>query len=528
LKERYELKGPEGAGTVEECGDDGAVERLVARMRKSLQGSGIASRQLLETDNEDSEQQIELGEKGKKTNNPGVWKRLRWGAHDRARFAQQVTRLKNDIDILNQLLSETSFQKNEEDNKRVNIIVVGSAIDERSLSLVQQAAGVVDRPNDDDIEISSMAKRKALAEKEDDEEDEIIAPPMEVSVLAKGDFIFHDSQNRCSRFLTTMKKTRQIVVLEKKAYNPVLPYWQKEILLGRLQRLVLLMANRTAASFRVPQALGYISDPENNCWWLVFNYALEPRYSTSYAPSSVTTPLTLAELLASSVKIKPSLDFRLALARTFSTTVSALYSSGWLHKSLRSTSILFPVRTSDVQVVPIQGSKDALGLASQMLLSGFEYSRPEASVPSIDRGLSTNDIASAIYRHPRYQGEAISGYRIEYDIYSVGLILTEIALWMPLLSFLDVKTKDPGSEPGMKLSSKMTRFQSAEAAVLKQRVIERMKEQGSFRVGTQYAQAAIWCLEAADKELGGESSDGQYTALDFYNHVVVPLGKLKL
>lgn len=42
-----------------------------------------------------------------------------------------------------------------------------------------------------------------------------------------------------------------------------------------------------------------------------------------------------------------------------------------------------------------------------------------------------------MYRHPNYQGEAAQGYKVQYDVYSVGLVLVEIALWMPLGSFLE-------------------------------------------------------------------------------------------
>lgn len=527
FKERYELKGPASQDAMQESGDDGAVDRLVARMRKSLQESIIASAKPVESGIESSEQQEQSDEPGSKASNPGTWKRLRWGAIDKDRFAQRVTKLKGHIDSLNQLLSETSFQKSKEDNKRVNIIVVESAIDERSLNLVLQAARVVDHPYDDDVEISSMAKRKALADDEDDEL-EAIKPPVAVDVLTKNDFSVQDWLQG-SRLLTLSKSTGKIVMLEKKAYDPELPDMQKQILRRRLQRLVLLMANRNAVSFRVPQALGYISDPDNNCWWLVFNYALESKYSAaSIGLSPTTMPLTLADLLASSVKTKPSVDFRLALARVFCTTVSTLYSSGWLHKSLRSTSIIFPALASDVDKVLSQSSKDLIKFSSQIFLSGFEYSRPEEAVTSIDQKLSKSDLASAIYRHPNYQSEASSGYRIEYDIYSVGLVLSELALWMPLLAFLDLKTKDAGPEQAVTLSSRMTKYTRAEADVLRQRVTNTMKGLGPFRVGARFAQAAIWCLEAANTNLGSKSSVEHQPALDFYNNVVVPLGRLKM
>ena len=158
------------------------------------------------------------------------------------------------------------------------------------------------------------------------------------------------------------------MVFEKKRYDADIAYEQNQVLLGRLRRLILLMANPT--SVRIPQAKGYISDPENSCWWLIFTF--EPHTAPIYNLHATNVPLTLADLLRSKRKEKPSLDFRVILSRTFCATVSALYSPGWLHKSFRSSSIIFPVLAPDANDVPYQASKD--GLASQMLLSGFEYS----------------------------------------------------------------------------------------------------------------------------------------------------------
>ena len=247
--------------------------------------------------------------------------------------------MKSHIDILNQLLNEASSRKNEEDNKRINIIVVGSAIDEHSLNLVQQAATLVDRPNGDDADISLMAKRKALADEKDNDADSLATSlPTEVKALSKSELVLTDAQLKCSRFVTSMRESRQLVVFEKKKYDADIAYEQKQALLGRLRRLILLMANPT--SVRIPQAKGYISHPENSYWWLVFSF--EPRAVPTYNLPAINVLLTLTDLLRSNRKEKPSLNFRVSLSRTFCATVSALYFSSWLHKSLRKQFYILP------------------------------------------------------------------------------------------------------------------------------------------------------------------------------------------
>jgi hypothetical protein len=63
-------------------------------------------------------------------------------------------------------------------------------------------------------------------------------------------------------------------------------------------------------------------------------------------------------------------------------------------------------------------------------LSGFEYSRPDIS------GTSTSippvHAEWEIYRHPDYQGMKPQPARKTYDIYSLGIVLIEIALWQSI------------------------------------------------------------------------------------------------
>ncbi|KAI9741726.1 MAG: hypothetical protein M1834_000111 [Cirrosporium novae-zelandiae] len=106
---------------------------------------------------------------------------------------------------------------------------------------------------------------------------------------------------------------------------------------------------------------------------------------------------------------------------------------------------------------------------------------------TIDKGKHLYDIYAAIYRHPNYQGEAASGYKMKCDIYSFGWVLMEIALWTPLLVFLDAKGHQP---PGtVQLSSAMTTFHKEEALGLKRRALERIKVEMPFRVGSRFCNA---------------------------------------
>ena len=136
---------------------------------------------------------------------------------------------------------------------------------------------------------------------------------------------------------------------------------------------------------------------------------------------------------------------------------------------------------------------------------------------TIDKGRHLQDIQLAIYRHPDYQGEAASGYKAKYDIYSFGLVAVEIALWTPLLNFLDAKG---GSSTGsVQLSSKMKTFHRKEALELKKRILDRVDGELDFRVGSKFRDAIRWCLTMSQNE----DEEEWHPAFGFHKHVVAPL-----
>jgi hypothetical protein len=179
-----------------------------------------------------------------------------------------------------------------------------------------------------------------------------------------------------------------------------------------------------------------------------------------------------------------------------------------MHKGINSKNIVFPQIYSMVSVQSFASIQTAL-------VQGFNYSRPLTQAQTIDRGKVLNDLESAIYRHPYYQGEAASGYQIHYDIYSLGLVLLEIALWGPLMDLLAAKHR-PGKEPPVALSPDMPRFHEAEAVELKRRVMIRVGSELAYRVGTKYKEVVRWCLDL----------EGPVTAIEFYNMVAIPLDEL--
>jgi hypothetical protein len=184
----------------------------------------------------------------------------------------------------------------------------------------------------------------------------------------------------------------------------------------------LLKENNSTDQFRAPHCLGYFldTDPETDEDHCRFGLVFE-KPSAAH-PS--TKPVSLHSLLTdASVKV-PSLTDRITLMRLLSETLERLHAVNWLHKGLRSANILF---FSDCGPVD--------GMYADPYISGFDYSRPALNDDMTEK--PPENAASDVYRHPRVQGSggregAGTGFKKSYDLYSLGIILLEIAYWKPI------------------------------------------------------------------------------------------------
>lgn len=110
------------------------------------------------------------------------------------------------------------------------------------------------------------------------------------------------------------------------------------------------------------------------------------------------------------------------MAQSLARTISLLHTSGWLHKSIRSSNVLLfqePETNTPVFETPY--------------LSGFGFSRPDGFDEETFHERSARVSSNQLYRHP---GVQVPGnprrYLASDDRYSLGLVLLEIGLWMPL------------------------------------------------------------------------------------------------
>lgn len=135
------------------------------------------------------------------------------------------------------------------------------------------------------------------------------------------------------------------------------------VTMKQVRQLTTLLHCQGDSSFRVLPCRGYLNDRARSRFGFVFDVP------SGFLPTSLT--LDAALNLSSSRSKKPSVTSRLQLAHKLSESLYLLHTVGWVHKSLRSESIVFFESSS--------GS--GISYDTPWVL-GFEYSRQESDFSS--------------------------------------------------------------------------------------------------------------------------------------------------
>ncbi|KPM40402.1 hypothetical protein AK830_g6149 [Neonectria ditissima] len=234
-----------------------------------------------------------------------------------------------------------------------------------------------------------------------------------------------DSSTRISAWYKPPGASWRKVWIEWKSTQPGFGYKADDAnhrrTLGRFEALVeLLRQDDAAQQFHTMRCLGYYVQEQK---------AAEPLYGFVFEnPAGIDPalkPTSLMELMAEMPMA--SLSARVKLMRALAECLEKLHAVNWLHKGLRSQSVIFFRERS--------GAVD-LG---KPYLSGFDYSRPESA-----DYMSESPPAGAaedLYRHPAVQGgpreDAYGfGFKKQHDIYSLGVVLLEVVYWKPIYAIL--------------------------------------------------------------------------------------------
>jgi hypothetical protein len=119
-----------------------------------------------------------------------------------------------------------------------------------------------------------------------------------------------------------------------------------------------------------------------------------------------------------------SLTTRVDIAIQMGQTILQFHTAGWLHKAIRSHNIIFLTSNSDDTVA---------SLLRDPYLVGFDYARPDSKSGQELTELPDTPLLMDLYRHPKSRGIHRQSYQKQFDLYGLGCLLLELALWKPLV-----------------------------------------------------------------------------------------------
>ncbi|CAN9202929.1 unnamed protein product [Alternaria alternata] len=370
-------------------------------------------------------------------------KRLKWAIKNKEKFGQVVSWLRKYNDDLVSLLTEPSILAFAQ---ALPAYVIANTVDIGDLRRTQEVTG----PKNDLIRQAAHLKM------------------LQSTTANSGDAASIDSQLlQPTQDRTSVQSSRPICI-----YNNIARTWIEwldiERTLTPLQashaqeriKTLSVMLYSAPESFRVAKCIGYLNDLSNSHrTGLVFQVPPD---------LGMAVPISLLDIMKRYKETStPPLGDRFKLAQALATTVMQLHTSDWLHKALRGDNILF--------------FSGLAGPITNPYLAGFEYAR-DMNMQSL--GLRPNGQNSLDYY---YHPDVVNGFSKTLDLYSLGVVLLEIAYWRPL---------------GLKIPSKDKK--SLES--IHKLFVESADQRLDAAVGSIYAGVVRTCLQRKlqDTDLGAE------------------------
>jgi hypothetical protein len=372
-------------------------------------------------------------------------KRLRWAVVDEKKFKEDLARMRQLTDFLHETLGDRQTKVLMEATRDTYLAILQLTKEVRQMKAVAEVAPVptINEFEDADVEsIFSQAETLTDSRFPSAETDGTVVhgatvferlamfraiyahlygtgdTPMSASRLDPDKDLVDLKVPDGAQMVTTLYQGRNVWV-EWKSYEPEEVFTETSVIYRvpekqrkDAERLVaLLQAKEKPAEFCVPDCVGYFEDAKHNRFGYV--YEIRDPAARKFEPKCL-----LQLFNAKAAPIKDRVD----LAQRLATCLLYFHATNWLHKALRSASILFFSDEGGVEL-------------GRPYISSFEYSRPDRNSATFTGGPETPEFA--VYCHPDYLGRP--GYfRKSYDIYSLGIILIEIAYWKPAEAIFDV------------------------------------------------------------------------------------------
>ena len=408
----------------------------------------------------------------------GIYRSLKWGLFDKDNFVKLLQRLRRSNNYLHELLDDhqkTVLQRTQQETN-MELIQVRSSVDD--LTILAKASQSSQRSPEQfvtwqqkgDLELENLVTFKilyaSLLERTRSNLKGLNLPTSYIRLFAPK--IVKENHPQAS-FIPDDSSPSTVWVSWQSHETP--DERPERTSLTPIEELTALLMAPKPDEFCVPPCLGYCN----------FGPELDHRLGLIFKTPPHVNPNTPPQSLLQAMRAipKPSLTRRIILAHKMAQCLLYFHSVNWLHKGLRSENILFfpPSNNSTHQ------DQDYM---TSPYLTGFGYSRRarfNEATTHVPRSGSVE-----VYRHPDIQenGPRLY-YRKTFDIYSLGIILIEIAHWMPIVSVVGIE--DTMEEFPDATANVQSRWLSSDPA------LERALR---GEVGDRYADVVKTCIAGRD------------------------------
>lgn len=273
-----------------------------------------------------------------------------------------------------------------------------------------------------------------------------------------------------STFRTAEDLEKQILV-ERLEYDSA---WVERMdeLIQRVQDIASFRApSSTRHAFPVLICAGYYHDLSKHAFGIVYYFPPQQPKSSSSIPD-MEKPVSLRNIFSTlkSRTLRPSLNQVFDIASELVSVVLTMHKANWLHKNISSYNIIF---------FPDRFNSIAEAMTSPYFI-GFNYSRL-----NLETAFTQGPHQQLEYQHPEYL-HGLKRFCQEYEYYSVGLVLLELGLWLPL----EAITKDIIGSP---------------LEMLKALLTTQVPKLKSY-MGSAYEDAVATCLNS---DFGGSSNPAE-------------------
>lgn len=352
--------------------------------------------------------------------NNRVLKRLRWAAIGRDQAYEIISDIAHLVTRLYQLLGSIDRDKRAKVDEILLRDILSRSTTASEVDQIQQLLEPTPRfqpsPANTSVQAAAKLKQIRLALGTDTREGEIkTALPRDRMPTTK-----KLKHRKLKNYAPDRPLTYEGMEFARYDQNPVLVEWKfvtKPLwkdLEPQVQCLSVLLSGPAVEGNPSLHCIGYLPWEDRELFALVY----ETPQDTNQDDWSLRT---LSDLITNQPYV--SLGRRYEIARRTTEAVLQLHTAGWLHKSLRTSNIVF-LGTKTASLTDF--------LQRTPYIIGFEYARPDTPKAAAFTQLPDTDVGHDLYRHPQARGVERERYRKQFDVYALGCILLEIGMWQTL------------------------------------------------------------------------------------------------